>query len=308
MTSLQFLSKGLTLRHLRLIVALDEYRQVSRVAQVMHITQPAVSKALAELEEGLGYALFLRLPRGIEPTAHGMSFVRHATSILDELDRARDELLALGAGASETLSVGAMTGSTFSLMPQIVAKMRERMPRLNIAVYEASMETLMAQLRTNRLDVVLGGFSAAHEASDIVSHHLCDEVMRVVVAPQHRLTRMAALSWPDLQAHVWVVPPRTARLRGMLESALARHGIELPAHCVESVATGFVLGALMELQAVAFVSSRLARVYARHGLVQTLPLDVPDVMLRLRVLEMQGRTPTRAVELFRQCASSVAAG
>ena len=45
MTSLQFLSKGLTLRHLRLIVALDEYRQVSRVAQVMQITQPAVSKA-----------------------------------------------------------------------------------------------------------------------------------------------------------------------------------------------------------------------------------------------------------------------
>ncbi|MGO4327175.1 LysR substrate-binding domain-containing protein [Cupriavidus sp. 2TAF22] len=296
------------MRHLRLVIALEEYRQVGRVAHAMNITQPAVSKALAEIEDGLGYALFVRRPRGIEPTPHGLCFVRYAQSILDELDRAGDELLALGQGASATIAVGTMPGTTLSLAPRIVALAKARMPTLNIAVYEAPMDILMGQLRTGRLDVVLGALSERATPQDVGQHHLYEEVMRVVVGPGHPLATRADVGWRDLADFPWVLPPRTARLRQSLDAALRRMKVESPPHHVESVSAGLVLGLLEEIQAVAVVTGRLARTYEERGLARILPLEIPGVLLSISTFTLLGQAPSPAIEAFQHCAELAVAG
>jgi DNA-binding transcriptional LysR family regulator len=308
MDAISFLRTGLKLRHLRLVIALEEYRQVARVANAMNITQPAVSKALTEVEEGLGYPLFVRQPRGIEPTPHGMIFVRYAQSILDELDRAGDELLALGQGACASVAVGAMPGSTLALAPRIIALAKARMPTLNIAVYEAPMDVLMGQLRTGRLDIVLGALSERATAGDIEQRHLYEEVLRVAVHPEHPLAACATVGWPDLAPYPWVVPPRTARLRQSLDASLRRMKIEVPANHVESVSAGLVLGLLEAMQAVAMMTGRLARAYEARGLAHVLPLEIPDVLLPVSTFTLAGKAPSPAVELFQQCAEQAAAG
>ncbi|SDD52405.1 DNA-binding transcriptional regulator, LysR family [Cupriavidus sp. YR651] len=308
MDAIGFLRTGLKLRHLRLVIALEEYRQVARVALAMNITQPAVSKALAEVEEGLGYPLFVRQPRGIEPTPHGLCFVRYAQSILDELDRAGDELLALGQGASATIAVGAMPGTTLSLAPRIVALAKARMPTLNIAVYEAPMDILVGQLRTGRLDVVLGALSERATPQDVEQRHLYEEILRVVVGRQHVLAARAQVAWADLKDFPWVLPPRTARLRQSLEVALRRMKVECPPHHVETVSAGLVLGLLEEMQAVAVVTGRLARTYEAHGLAHILPLDIPGVLLPISTFTLSGRATTPAVDVFQHCAELAVAG
>lgn len=308
MDALGFLRTGLKLRHLRLVIALEEYRQVARVAMAMNITQPAVSKALAELEDGLGYPLFVRQPRGIEPTPHGLCFVRYAQSILDELDRAGDELLALGRGASASVAVGAMPGTTLSLAPRVIALAKERMPALSVAVYEAPMDVLIGQLRTGRLDVVLGALAERSVADDIVQHHLYEEIMRVVVAPNHPCADRADVTWADLMAFPWVLPPRTARLRQSIEAAFRRMEIDMPTNHVDSVSAGLVIGLLGEIQAVAMVTSRLARVYEERGVARTLSLDLPGVLLPISTFTLADKTPTPAVEVFQQCAGLAVAG
>ncbi|MGH8785521.1 MAG: LysR substrate-binding domain-containing protein [Cupriavidus necator] len=308
MDAIGFLRTGLKLRHLRLVIALEEYRQVARVANALNITQPAVSKALTEVEEGLGYPLFIRLPRGIEPTPHGMVFVRYAQSILDELDRAGDELLALGQGACASIAVGAMPGSTLALAPRIIALAKARMPTLNIAVYEAPMDVLMGQLRTGRLDIVLGALSERAAAGDIEQRHLYEEVLRVVVHPRHPLAQCTPLGWSNLAAYPWVVPPRTARLRQSLDVALRRMKADVPANHVESVSTGLVLGLLEAMQAVAIVTGRLARAYEARGLAHILPLEIPGVLLPVSTFTLAGKAPSAAVELFQHCSELAAAG
>ena len=66
--STAYLRRGLTLRHLHLLVELDETRHVGRVATALHVSQPAISKTLAEIESGIGVSLFDRTPRGLVPT------------------------------------------------------------------------------------------------------------------------------------------------------------------------------------------------------------------------------------------------
>ena len=76
LVSSAFLQRALTLRHMRLLIALEEMRQVGRVATALSISQPAVSKALAEIESGIGVPLFERTPNGMLPTAHGACLLR----------------------------------------------------------------------------------------------------------------------------------------------------------------------------------------------------------------------------------------
>ena len=80
--STAYLRRGLTLRHLHLLVELDETRHVGKVAAAMHVSQPAISKALAELEGGIGVSLFDRTPRGLVPTEHGARLVQNWLSSL----------------------------------------------------------------------------------------------------------------------------------------------------------------------------------------------------------------------------------
>jgi DNA-binding transcriptional LysR family regulator len=82
-------------KHLQLVVALDDFRNIGQVAANANVTQPAVSKALAELERGLGVRLFERTARGVRPTIYGECLVRHARSVIANLTQTRDELRAL---------------------------------------------------------------------------------------------------------------------------------------------------------------------------------------------------------------------
>ena len=88
------LRSNLKLRHLQMLVALDQFRHLGRAAEFLSVTQPAVSKTLAEIESMFGLPLFERSTRGTEPTAAGASVVRFARSVLAGFDRTRDEIAA----------------------------------------------------------------------------------------------------------------------------------------------------------------------------------------------------------------------
>src|SRR5687768_11259777 len=104
----RYMRSGLRPRSLQLLVAIDELRQLGKVADFLNITQPAVSKAVAEMERGLGLKLFERTARGVHPTIYGECLIRHARVMLSDLGQARDELRGLVSGSSGTVRVGVL--------------------------------------------------------------------------------------------------------------------------------------------------------------------------------------------------------
>src|SRR5262245_25657826 len=105
-------------RHLRLLVALDDIRHLGKVAASINVSQPAVSKALGELERGLGLKLFERTARGLVPTAYGECLIRHARVMLGELAQARDELRGLASGSSGSIRIGVLATAALELVPR----------------------------------------------------------------------------------------------------------------------------------------------------------------------------------------------
>ncbi|TIV44781.1 MAG: LysR family transcriptional regulator, partial [Mesorhizobium sp.] len=103
------LRSGLSLRHMRMITALDDHGRVSAAAQVMNISQPAASRMIAEMEAVLDVRLCERLPRGVTLTPYGKALARRARSILLEMREADREISELKAGKGGAVFLGAVT-------------------------------------------------------------------------------------------------------------------------------------------------------------------------------------------------------
>src|SRR5438105_1763468 len=115
-----FIRARLKTRQLLLLVAIAEEGNIHRAAEVLHMTQPAASKLLKDLEDVLDVSLFDRLPRGMRPTWYGEAMIRHARVALASLNQAHDEVQALKAGRFGQVIVGAITTPGLTLPPQAI--------------------------------------------------------------------------------------------------------------------------------------------------------------------------------------------
>src|SRR5438105_14819657 len=123
-----FIRARLKTRQLLLLVAIADEGNIHRAAEVLHMTQPAASKLLKDLEDVLDVSLFDRLPRGMRPTWYGEVMIRHARVALASLNQAHDEVQALKAGRFGQVIVGAITTPGLTLLQQQVSGGKQAHP------------------------------------------------------------------------------------------------------------------------------------------------------------------------------------
>ncbi len=271
-----YIRANLKPKHLQLLVALDDLRQLGRVATAMHVSQPAVSLALAELEKGLDLRLFERTPRGIVPNSYGECLIRYARVVLGTLAEARDELHALQSGASGRIAVGALPAVTPGLIPQAILLLKRNSPQTRVVVQEGPMDTLLPELRRGSLDMVVGRLVPSATAGDLEDETLDPGAMVLLVARQHPLSKKRRIRWADLSAFPWVLPPVGSLQREPLETALQQNGCALPADYIETLSVHVVTGYLRSSNAIGSLSRVAASHYIRTGVLAPLPLALPD--------------------------------
>lgn len=229
-----YLARDVKLRHLRLLVAIDDARQLSKVARILHITQPSVSKALAEVESSTGAPLFDRTPRGLLPTALGALIIRSARDVLAELERAAAAVEQLRLGRSSTLALGAMPGAALGLLAPALTLLRRREPGLALQVLEAPTDELLSRLAAGRLDVVLGARFRRALPEGLSVHPLYVDPLVIAAAPTHPVASAARVSWEELAASPWILTPPTNPLRLGFERALRERGLAPPVDVIDS--------------------------------------------------------------------------
>jgi DNA-binding transcriptional LysR family regulator len=300
------LRSNLKLRHLQLVVALDQFRHLGKTAEFLSVSQPAVSRMLGEVENMLGLSLFTRSTRGSEPTASGRAIVRFARSVLADYERTRDEIAAESSGTAGRTRVGAMVVALPTVVAKAVDEMKQRAPHATVLVEEGDLTHLLPKLRLGELDLFVGRLEPAYAAPDLEAEALYNEPMVAVVAPGHPLLRKRNPGWADLAVLPGVLPPPWASLRVKLEQKFFEHKLNPPSDLVES--TSF-------LAIATFVQKRggfgfMARSVARHaqdlGLVRALALKVDVPLPPVGIMTVRGRvaSPVTAalVKALRQAA------
>ena len=303
-----FLLRSLTLRHLRLLIAIEELRQVGRVAVALNISQPAVSKALAEIENGVGVALFERTPQGMLPTAHGTCLLHYAHATTNEIARAVDELTGIEQGIAAAVAVGATFGAgTGYLLSAATLQARQRLPELAVTVTEGSREFLLRQLRTARLDLVVGTVGDTAVPSDLDCTPLYIDAPAIVCGTRHALAAKRKPTWVAMLTEAWVLPPRTTRVRAAIEALFRRAGAARPPVLAETLSLDLILELLAQGGALSVLPQHLARRLAMAGQVRILEVETPGLVMAISLFSLTGAPASTAVDTFKSCLIEAAA-
>lgn len=300
------LRSNLKLRHLQMLVALDQFRHLGRAAEFLSVTQPAVSKTLAEIENMFGLPLFERSTRGTEPTAAGASVVRFARSVLAGFDRTRDEIAAEASGAMGRTSVGAMVVATPVLLAQAVERLKARSARTTVLIDEGDLTRLLPKLRLGELDLFVGRLEPGYASPDLETEALYEDPMVAVVHPAHPLARRRAVRWSDVASQPCVLPPPWASLRVKLEQQFFAQGLLPPADIIESASFLAQVTFLQQRGAVAFMARTVARHFAQQGMVSVLRLPVAVDLPPVGLITLRGQRLTPVTEHLAECLREVA--
>ncbi len=259
-------------RHAELLVALDDERHLGRAAERLHMSQPAASKALAQLEEQVGYPLFERGTQGTQPTYAGMVMIRHARNGLGAAQRVAAELRAAQERGASLLRLGTLPSAAPRLAPQLIAHLQQQSPRLEVKLVEGALGELMDRLARDELDIVLGRLGSRLLPTDCEVIRLHEEPILVVARPGHPLAGRDALDAAELARWPWVLPLEGTMMRERLDEAFAQSGARPPDSSIQSNSLLATLALLAQNDGLAALPQAIARYCERQGGVEVLPL------------------------------------
>jgi DNA-binding transcriptional LysR family regulator len=266
----RFVKGRIKMRHLLLLIALDNYRNIRRAAEELCVTQPAASKQLLELEVMLGVKLFDRLARGLEPTVFGEIMIRHARSAVNSLAVAHGDVMAMRSGLIGRIEIGTITTSVMSVLPRAIAQVKKASPTLQIGIQVDSSNVLIERLRSGTLDFMIGRLG--DNADGLVYEELSDEGVCAVARAGHSLLAGGRLDLRGVQDLPWVLPHKDSVLRSRFDWMFRRAGLTPPSDVVESSSVPLVLALLQETDALHVMPVEMANYYRSLGVLDVLPI------------------------------------
>jgi DNA-binding transcriptional LysR family regulator len=277
------------MRHLELLVAVAGSGTLRAAAGRLSLSQPALSKMLAETEAAFGARLFERSPQGVVPNALGEAAVYRARVILGELSRSKDEVDALRTGARGVLRLGAL--SVTAVVPRAVVQLRQRWPGVRVQIRDGRVRELIQQLLDGELDCVFGAITPELLTSEqlplLRPEVLLEDELCVMCTAAHPLARKRRVAWSDLHAQPWVAPSKDTLVRQALMTAFLDEGLQPPEPAVE-VVSSVTLGTVLRLDDALVGAMRFEHArdeLARGGLrriAMAAPVKLPSIGLYTR--------------------------
>jgi DNA-binding transcriptional LysR family regulator len=293
-----FARHRLKLRHLGVLLAVERTRNIGRAARELHISQPAISKTLQELERATGMPLFERRANGSFPTLAGEALVRYAKEVFGALDRAGRELQTISGGLAGTLAIGCSQSCSAHVLPKALSALKRASPMLSIKVSYESLEVLLRELRARNLDVVVARNPHGRDPGDLKEHARFELPMAVICATTHPLAKAKRVSWKALAASPWILPPQGTALRDDTEELFKLQGIKPLEAGIESASLFANSVLLSELGALSIAPLELARRLQGEGMFSILPVKVPPVFGPNCVVTLRDREVNPAMESF----------
>lgn len=297
--SAERLSAYLTLRQMRVLVAVAEQGGVVKAAQSLHLAQPAISRSLRQLENALGMPLFDRSPQGMTLTVFGEALVRRVRTVFCELRDAGEELTSLQDMSYGRLSIGCTPLLTIGAMPRVLSAMLTARPGLALSVMEGDSTTLLQELRLRNIDIALGRLPpSTRRESDLAYEHLYEEKLCLVSCPETAMSRSGYVSLADTVNQPWVLPMTSSMLYSVIAESFARVNLPPPKARVHASSPSISLSLVATTDMITLMpASILANWTGRHPIAIISQLDMLDYG-SVGCMTLRAKHPTPAAREF----------
>jgi len=298
-------------RHLQTFVEVARQKSVMKAADLLHVSQPAVTKTIRELEEVLGVSVFERDGRGIKITRYGEAFLRHAGAALTALRQGLDSVSQERSGDGPPVRIGALPTVSTRIMPQAMANFLKEETGSRIKIVTGENAVLLEQLRVGDLDLVVGRLAAPEQMKGFSFEHLYSEQVVFAVRSGHPLLLAQQPVFDNLGVYPVLMPTRASIIRPFVERFLITNGIASLPNQIETVSDSFGRAFVRASDAIWIISAGVVAGDIEDGVLAALPIDTSEtkgpVGLTMRANAIPSMPLAILMQTIREAAAEVSA-
>jgi DNA-binding transcriptional LysR family regulator len=299
-------SRRLKLRQLEVLLAVANSGSMAKAAELLAITQPVISKSIADLEQTLGMRLFDRTSQGVEPTLYGHALLLRSVAIFNDLRTSVSELDSLSDPTAGDLRIGSSETIAAGLLGIIINRLSQAHPRLTFEVFLGGDLTDLPHrdLRARSIDLIIGRLPKAIP-DDMDAITLCQDQLLVVAGMKHPLVGRRKLELADLLAEPWCGAPFDSFPWTLVRDAFQAKGLKVPSNVVRtrSILTRNAL--LATGRFVTILPRSMLYFAAENFALKRVPVELSAPKYPVGVLALKNRILPPAAQLFISTAREV---
>jgi DNA-binding transcriptional LysR family regulator len=295
--STERISRRLKLRDLRILMTVVECGTMGKAAERLAISQPVVSKAIADIEHALGVRLLDRSQRGIEPTPYGRALIKRCTAIFDEMRQSIEEIEYLSDPTVGEVRIGATDPINAAIVAPVIDRLSRQYPRITFHVVSGVPGSLRQELAARNVDFVISRFArpADEEYSEEILFH---DRLVVVAGPNNPRTRRRRIEFAELLSEPWLLESPNTDFGAMQASVFRAAGLDPPRLTVEAtsiILRNELLATGRFLTVVVAFSLLLPR---KNPELKALPVKMPDARQPVGVTTLKNRSLSPVAQMF----------
>jgi DNA-binding transcriptional LysR family regulator len=302
------IGRRVKLRDLHILLTVANCASMTKAARELAVSNPVISKAIAELEHVTGARLLERGSHGVELTVYGRALVRHGLTVFDELRQAVGHIEFLADPTVGELRIGATIMLAAGIVTSIVEALTKRFPRMTFHLIAGDTGTVYAALEHRRVDLVVTRLVQPTVQDDFQSEILHEEADVVVAGRSNPLARRRRVGLADLVSEPWVLQSYDSLTGSIAAEAFRKAGLELPVQRVVTATAPARLALVAEGRFLTIVQRSMLRFGVGKNLpVVTLPIDLQTKRRPVGIVTLRNRTPNPIAPLFVSEARKLAA-
>lgn len=285
-------------RLLFVLVAVEATGSATDAAERLHLSQPAVSQAIRDLEHLAGSALLERTSRGVRLTEPGEILLRRVKLMLMELRVAEEEVASIHGAAHGRVTIASLPFSSVELVPQAVTQFLALYPDFEVRIVDGTYDSLLYQLRSADVDIIVGTLRRSID-DDLQQEVLYDDTMSVVCRAGHPYSKMERLALRDLVHAQWVVPLPGTGTRASFEAAFRSEGLDVPSARLEAHNPMAVRSMLLKSDHLALLSNVQVRPEIATGQLTVLPIALRGTKRTIGLTMRGDGSPSPSIKALR---------
>jgi len=290
------ITRRLKPRDLQVFLKVVEDGNMAKAATHLAISRPAVSKTIADLEHTLGVPLFDRTPRGIEPTLYGRSLIKRSVAVLDELRQSVKEIEFLSDPNAGELRVGFGEAPGAGLVPETLAQLARRYPRMTVHTEQGSLGTLVEFLRNRKCEVAVTRVHSQEPDMSIEPVHY--ERLFVVAGSRSKWAHKRRVTLADLADEPWIQAPPEMQPGSPTLEAFHALGLAGPRCVVYSGSLNLRYSLLATGRFVTMIPDSVLHYSPERAPICVLPIKLPRWHVPTGIITLKDRTLSPLAQLF----------
>jgi len=293
------LGRRIRLKDLHTLQRVAELGSMAKASQQLGLSQPAISKAIADLERTVGATVLDRSSRGVELTSSGQLLVERTRVIFDEVRQGISDIDSISAPTCGEVRIGT-TEALSAVASEIINRLARKHPKISYFVTVGHNDALACELRERRIDVILTRWIKPLIAEDLVAKVLFESPVAVMAQRHHPLLRYKSLRLADLMTERWAMAPLDSFPGGVVAQIFARKKLALPAAIVTTASVYLRLNLLGSGRFLSMLPLELIRHPSNRTWLRALNVDLGDSSAPIALITIKKRANSGAVRLFQE--------